>query len=158
MTEVDRILDQMKRAFSGDAWHGEAIGELLAGITAQQAAARPIENAHSIREIVLHITAWERAVRRRLGGERAELAAEENWPSVAGTDAQSWEREQVTLSEVHEELRRAVAQLADAQLDEPILPGMSSVYVTLHGIIQHSLYHAGQIAILRKAFAEDEPR
>ena len=158
MTEVDRILDQMKRAFSGDAWHGEAIGKLLVGITAEQAATRPIENAHSVRGIVLHITAWERAVRRRLDGARAELAAEENWPSGDRTDEQAWEREKASLSGVHEELKRAVAQLADAQFDEPILPGMSSVYVTLHGIIQHSLYHAGQIAILRKAFAEDEPR
>jgi uncharacterized damage-inducible protein DinB len=28
---------------------------------------------------------------------------------------------------------------------------MSTGYVTLHGVIQHDLYHAGQIAMLKKA-------
>jgi len=42
-------------------------------------------------------------------------------------------------------------------LDRPIIVDattpFSSVYVTLHGGVQHDLYHAGQIAILKKALA-----
>jgi uncharacterized damage-inducible protein DinB len=39
----------------------------------------------------------------------------------------------------------------ESRLNEPILQGLSSVYVTVHGVIQHDLYHAGQIAMLKKA-------
>ena len=42
-------------------------------------------------------------------------------------------------------------RLDDAQLDEPILADMSSRYVSLHGAVQHTLYHAGQIALVKKA-------
>lgn len=157
ITEVDRILDQLKRAYSGEAWHGPAIAELLTGITASQAAARPISGGHNIWEIVLHIAAWERAGSRRLAGERAELPDAENWPEPSQTDAPGWEDAKATLVLAHEDLCNAIAALDDANLDQPIVPGMSSIYVTLHGIIQHSLYHAGQIAILRKPFAEDQP-
>ena len=48
-------------------------------------------------------------------------------------------------------LVKAIARVPESRLDEPILEGMSSVYVTLHGVIQHDLYHAGQIAMLKKA-------
>ena len=48
MTEVSRILDQLKRAFEGEAWHGPAVLEILNGTTAEQAAARPLDGAHTI--------------------------------------------------------------------------------------------------------------
>src|SRR5437764_6919973 len=55
MNEVERILDQLKRAFEGNAWHGPAVEEVLADVTAEQAAAKPIPDAHSIWELTLHI-------------------------------------------------------------------------------------------------------
>lgn len=42
MTEVERIMDQLKRAFEGPSWHGDSVWEILQGVTAQQAAAHPI--------------------------------------------------------------------------------------------------------------------
>jgi uncharacterized damage-inducible protein DinB len=150
MTEAERIVDQMNRAFAGEAWHGSAVEEILEGVTAQQASARPFGGAHSIWEIVLHIAAWERAGRRRLKGDRAQLSGAEDWPAITDTDEPAWQRTKEALRESHEQLRNAVAKLDESRLDEPIIEGMSSVYVTLHGVVQHTLYHAGQIAILKK--------
>ena len=48
MTEIERILDQLKRAYEGNAWHGPSVSEALAGVNAAQAHARPLANAHSI--------------------------------------------------------------------------------------------------------------
>jgi uncharacterized damage-inducible protein DinB len=154
MREVERIVDQLNRAFSGDAWHGPAVLETLEGVTAKQAAAHPIDDAHSIWELALHIDAWTRAGRRRLQGDRAELSDAENFPSVTGTDDVAWKQVQRSIKQAHDELASAILQLDDSRLDQPIIDGMSSVYVTLHGVIQHSLYHAGQIAILKKAISE----
>src|SRR4029450_3166549 len=83
MSEVQRIEDQLGRAFEGHAWHGPAVRELLADVTAAKAAARPLSDAHNIWEIVLHITTWEEVVRRRLQGEVvADLTPEQDWPPV----------------------------------------------------------------------------
>jgi uncharacterized damage-inducible protein DinB len=150
-SEVARIRGELRRAFEGEAWHGPAVLELLRDVTAQQAAARPIAGAHSIWELVLHIAAWENAGRRRLEGDRAELPDEENFPPVNDTSEAAWQRAIEELKIGHSKLYDAIAGLEESRLDEPILDGMRSVYITLHGVIQHDLYHAGQIALLKKA-------
>jgi uncharacterized damage-inducible protein DinB len=156
MKEVERITDQLQRAFQGEAWHGPAVMEILEGITSQQAAARPRDAVHNIWEIALHIAAWERAGVMRLQGDRAQLPTEEDWPPINEMSELAWKQTRRALEQGHEELVHAISQLDESRLDEPIVEGMSSVYATLHGIIQHDLYHAGQIAILKKIVSEDE--
>ena len=152
MREVERIADQLKRAHEGGAWHGPSIDELLKGVTAEQAAARPVAGAHSIAELVAHVEAWERAILRRLGGDPAQIYnTEEDWSSVAGAAEESWTQARRRLTETYLALREAVLKLDDEALDEPILPNMSTRYVSLHGAIQHTLYHAGQLAVVRKS-------
>lgn len=151
MSEVKRIQDQLRRSFEGPAWHGPSIKELVAGVTAEQATAKPLAEAHSIWEIVLHIAAWEEGALRRLAGDRAELSTEEDWPPVPDTSEAAWRETLERMEQNHLRLRKALSSLDDSRLPEPVVDGMSSVYGTLHGVIQHNLYHAGQIALLKKA-------
>lgn len=148
--EANRIQEQLQRAFAGRAWHGPSVLELLADVDATKAAARPIPGAHSIWELVLHIGAWYQAAARRLKGDRAELSTEEDFPPVTDTSADAWHQTVETLKRSHRELHYAIGDLDDSRLDQPIVSGLASVYGTLHGAIQHGLYHAGQIALLKK--------
>jgi len=154
MTELERIMDQSERAFEGDAWHGPSLMAILKDVSASQAASRVIGGAHSIWELVYHIGAWERAGIRRLGGDPANLTDVEDWPAVSDTTEIAWQQTKVVLRAGHHEFRTAISKLDESRLDQPIVAGLSTVYVTLHGIIQHMLYHAGQIAILKKALGK----
>lgn len=151
MTEAERITDQLRRAFEKHAWHGPSLQELLADVPAGKAARRPIPEAHSIWELVRHIAAWESVVRRRLAGERlVELSPEQDWPAVTDVSEAAWKQTMEELERGHLELRQAIARWPDTRLPE-IVPGQKySFYVMLHGVIQHDLYHAGQIAVLKK--------
>jgi uncharacterized damage-inducible protein DinB len=150
MSEIERITDQLKRAYQGPAWHGPSLRELLADLPPERAASKPLRHAHSIWEIVLHVRAWEDVARRRIGGEQVELSPEEDWPPVRGTDRAAWEVVLDGLERGHVELTSAIARLDEAKLLART-PGRDySVYALLHGVIQHDLYHAGQIALLRK--------
>lgn len=154
MSEVDRMTDQLRRAFEGDAWHGPAVRELLADVTAEQAARRPLARAHTIWEIVLHINAWESIVRRRLSGERiVEVPKEQDWPPVRDTSEVAWKKTLEELEDGHRQLRQAVSRLTDERLQEKPPGKAHPIYVEVHGVIQHDLYHAGQIAVLKKAFS-----
>jgi uncharacterized damage-inducible protein DinB len=57
MTEIQRLADQLNRAYYRESWHGPTVTEILEGVTHEQAAARPMEQVHSIWEIVLHMAA-----------------------------------------------------------------------------------------------------
>jgi len=154
MTEVFRLADQIRRAFEGSAWHGDSILELLADVNAKTAGARPIKDAHSIWEILLHIAAWDDVVTRRAGGTAAILTDAQNFPAVTDTSEAAWNQAIETTKETHHELIRAVAAFPDSRLAEQV-PGKTQNYYNFYymfsGIVQHELYHAGQIALLKKA-------
>ena len=151
MTEIGRIRDQLMRTFNGNAWHGPALHELLAGVTAEKANARPLPNGHTIWEIVLHITAWQDAVCLRINGRETELSPDQAWPTVKDAREPAWKKSLDALDHSLQNLDGTMATVADAQLGD-IVPGRPhSVYFMLHGVIQHNVYHAGQIALLKKA-------
>lgn len=151
MSEVARIEDQFRRSFEGEAWHGPSVLEALEEVTAEKAAARPLDDAHTIWEIVLHMTATHELVSRRLKGHSTALTPEEDWPSVDTTGEEAWHSALTALGDSYSGLRQAISQLSDSLLDRSILPDHSSRYVTLHGLVQHNLYHAGQIVLLKKS-------
>ncbi|MBZ5599518.1 MAG: DinB family protein [Acidobacteriia bacterium] len=154
MSETALLADQIRRAFEGDAWHGDSMLELLANVDAATAAAKPIKNAHTIWELVLHINAWDDAVLRRTGGTAVALTDTQNFPPVKDTSEASWRKTVEHLKHTHEELVEAVAAFPDARLQEQV-PGKTQSYYNFYymfsGIVQHELYHAGQIALLKKA-------
>ena len=154
MSETTRLADQIRRAFDGDAWHGDSLFELLNGVDAKMAAAHPIKNAHSIWELVLHIAAWDGAVLRRIGGAAVKLRKEQNFPPVKDTSEAAWHKAIEHAKHTHNELVKAVAAFPDSRLQEQV-PGKTQSYYNFFymfsGIVQHELYHAGQIALLKKA-------
>jgi hypothetical protein len=151
MSESARIADQLRCAFVGDAWHGPSLRELLVDVDAATAAAHRLPDAHSIWELVLHIAAWDEAVNRRIvAGKAITLNAAQNFPPVKDRSKAAWKRALAHLNKMHSNLVKTVAALPDSRLQERV-PGKNySVYFMLHGVTQHELYHAGQIAILKK--------
>ena len=151
MSEVERIVDQLRRAFEGNAWHGLALWEILTDVTSQQAFAKPLTGAHSIWEIVNHITVWEAVVRRRIKGEVISgLSPDQDWPAVRDSSEAAWQQTLTKLQRGNQELRDTISAMTDARLKEIVLGQTYSFYYMLHGVIQHDLYHAGQIAVLKK--------
>ena len=152
MSEIERLVEELRQAFAGPAWHGPAVREVLADVNPERAASRPLANAHSIWEIALHIATWEDVVRRRLAGEVIDdLPDEQDWPAVRDASADAWQHTLQLLERTNLALRNAMARLETAELTGTV-PGKSySVYVMLQGVIQHDVYHAGQIALLKKA-------
>jgi hypothetical protein len=149
--EIARIEDRLRRSIQGEAWHGPALNELLKDVTAAEAAAKPIPDAHSIWEILLHIITDQELVLERLAGKPASYSGEQDWPPVRDESSGAWSSAIRSLNDTTARLSKAILELDATQLDKSIVEGFSSIYVTLHGDVQHNLYHTGQIALLKKA-------
>ena len=151
VSEASRIADQLRRAFYGSAWHGPAVLALLEDVDAAAAAAKPLEDVHSIWELLLHVEAWDRAAMVRLDGEKCQPAGTENFPLVTQVTEVAWRRAASSAKRTHDRLVKTVAGLPESRLRDRVPGKRYDFYHMLHGIAQHELYHAGQIAILKKA-------
>ncbi len=152
-SEAERIADQLRRAFEGSAWHGPALLELLADVNGVTAAAKPLANAHSIWELVLHIKAWDGAGLRRLAGDKYQPTGLANFPMPPKPTEAAWRKAVAAAKRTHDALVKTVAALSDERLRDRVPGKRYNFYHMLHGIAQHELYHAGQIALLKKAQA-----
>lgn len=152
-TETARLAEQLRHAFDGDAWHGPSLLELLEDVDAKAAAAKPVADAHSIWELVLHIAVWDDAAMRRLDGKVWQPEGTDNFPIPAKPTAEAWRKAVDETKRTHARLVKTVAALPESRLRDQV-PGKNyDFYFMLHGVAQHELYHAGQIAILKKAYA-----
>jgi uncharacterized damage-inducible protein DinB len=154
MTRAEKIAKHIHRTAKGPMWHGPSLAQVLEGFTHEQAAARPIVGAHSVWELVLHVTVWATIARARINGERLnDPAPEEDWPPVGPANADKWRLALERLEESHRLLSAAVKELSDEALDAKVGELGYTVDVLLHGVVEHGTYHGGQIALLRKAIA-----
>jgi uncharacterized damage-inducible protein DinB len=151
MSEAARIAEQLRNAFDGNAWHGPALLELLADVDPATAASHPLPDTHSIWELVLHIAAWDDAVNRRILERKGlQLNDAQNFPPVKDKSVAAWKKTVAHLKKTHATLVKTAAGLSDMQLGERVPGEKYNVRFMLDGVVQHELYHAGQIAILKK--------
>lgn len=152
MSEIQNIRGFFKSVSVGPAWHGPSLAENLKDITAAMAAKHPIEGGHSIWEIVNHIATWEHAVAKYLAGTPyVTMTGEDDWPPVRDASEQAWKNTLADLETGHKTLNAAMKAFPESRLHETI-PGRDfSWYGLMHGMAHHSLYHSGQIAILKRA-------
>lgn len=157
MNAVERIADNLQRVYSGDAWHGPSVVQVLEGIDARQAAKAPAHGGHAIWQIVLHMAAWTEEVRRRLDGQGAALSSEEDWPAIGEVSQAGWKSAQARLDQAQHRLLESLNRFDPARLDSvygaersPAAGSGVTYYILIQGLIEHHVYHAGQIALLKK--------
>jgi uncharacterized damage-inducible protein DinB len=157
--ENEKIAVLLNSSFEGQAWHGASIISLLEDVSAEQALKHPIPNAHSIWEIVQHVTVYEKEAKNNLEGKTFPfLPQDENWPPIIDTSEDAWKRTVEHLKTTHYGLLDAIAKFDPDGLDNqidivsawPVPWSNTSYYTLLHGTINHDVYHAGQIAVLKK--------
>jgi uncharacterized damage-inducible protein DinB len=153
-----RLEEQLRRALEGEAWHGPSVLESLAGVSAELAAARPVPGAHTIWELVLHLGGTYGLVLRRLAGDGRQLTLAEDWPPCPAATDDNWRKAVQDLTRLDEELRQAVRSFPEERLDLPLVPESPyTAYTQFVGVTQHNLYHAGQIALLKRALGTASP-
>lgn len=152
MNELRLIIDQLKTTFDGRAFHGPSLMEALRGIDVEEARGRPIWGRHTIWEIVNHCAYWMDAVAGALRREvmpRYDPESPSDWPPMGETEGE-WRTAVERLRRAHGELVGSLARFDVSHLGD-VVPGRSYTYrMMLHGISDHNLYHAGQIAVFRK--------
>ncbi len=98
-----------------------------------------------------------REVERRLDGSDPAEPGGGDWPSVGKVEEARWLAAREELGAAVVSLAKGIRAFDESRLGDrvgqqrdPALGSGSTYYVMLHGAVQHNLYHAGQVALLRK--------
>ncbi|MBC3785770.1 DinB family protein [Spirosoma utsteinense] len=154
--ELIRIIDLLNTTYeSEEAWHGPSVVEALRGVTPDVAGRRIMPNTHTIAELVFHMTSWRIFCVKKMQGDvdfDITTPAKDFGALPDKIDDFEWEALEMELSLSQEELINELDKRDDDEFLEDIVPGRDYTYYDmLHGIINHDMYHTGQIVILKKA-------
>jgi uncharacterized damage-inducible protein DinB len=160
---VTRIINLLNAGFHGGAWHGPSLLEAVKSITPKEASFKT-PTVHTAAELIYHITSWRIFCLKKIQGDEDYLIDDDkkNFGSAPKVDQFELETLLMELSLSHDELVKELQSKDDDFLNE-IVPGTEyDNYTLIHGIIQHDIYHTGQIILLKKmansskAFEDDD--
>lgn len=146
MNQTRRIADAYRAVTIKDAWYGPSLAQLLAEISPELATAPPVPGAHSISELLQHLLLWNERVRNTSESHPLEpWQAELEWaePPIA------WSELVTRWNQSRDLLEERMRNFPAADLAKQV-PGRTYAYEKLlEGIVQHTIWHAGQIAMVR---------
>lgn len=149
-----KLQQELEKILSGQPWYGSPVYAILEQVTFETAYEKA-GHAHTIAEIILHMLSWTEEVMDRLNEKPASLPLSGNWPATGDPDEQKWKLWIDDLKLVNVNLIKAVRDFPEEKWNEPIIDERGDEPVTtyeemVYGLIQHHIYHAGQVAVLMK--------
>ena len=150
--QVKRLRPCFRKTITGGPWYGPGVAQLLRNVRAADAVAKPIPGSHSIWELVLHMIAWKAGPLRWIHGSRKSVSKAENFPKIKDTSERAWKAAVADLKATQKAWDAMLAGATDETMDDPASPSRKFTRADLYlGVLQHDTYHAGQIAMLKRA-------
>lgn len=150
--EIELLTEQIKEAYEGDPWFGRSIKAIL-GETDESIVFEKPNGQHSIVELLWHMITWKEFTLSRLQNDSSKSAGyfeKNDWRELDLSDKSLWKEGLQKFSKIHEELTEAVRQQRDEILSETVSERKYNFRQLLYGILEHDIYHLGQIAYIRK--------
>lgn len=145
MSRVETLVKELRDAYQGRPWYGDPLRKTLAGISEREANEKPLDRAHSIAELVGHITTWIEVVHRRIDGEVVRVTSAMNF-----AHSSRWKEQLQRLDTAHAALVERISAMSDADLDKKVAGKGHDAEFAVRGVVQHCIYHQGQIALLKR--------
>lgn len=152
-SEINDLLEKLEDSFNGDPWYGESLMHKLENIDFEIANSTPEGISNSIANLVQHIINWRVYLIEKLKGNveyAIELNTSSDWSNVEINSKGDWTKLKSALEDTQDEIT-GLLQVNDDEFLELQVPGRSYNFKFLiEGIIQHDIYHTGQIAIVAR--------
>ena len=144
----------LQNSYNGASWHGASIMEILGRISSQQAL-KPSAHIHRICALVQHMTTWRVFAIKRLQGDNTyEVRQSEDWQDFSKASPGTWDKIKQDFAESQQLLMDVLEHVNDDKLNDEVHGKAYDYYTLLHGVIQHDLYHLGEISLLAMEFKE----
>jgi len=156
-TIADKLQTSLQQILAHDPWYGPATYDIFDGITFEMAYETPPGSVHNIAGILLHMLGWTQEVTARMGGQSAGDPAGGDWPDPGTPDEDKWKQLIADFKLANVTLAGVISNFPEDNWQSPINDtryGEQDTGVSyeemIDGLIQHHVYHSGQIALLKR--------
>jgi uncharacterized damage-inducible protein DinB len=150
MSETKRILSLFKEVYDGSPWIDINLTSVLQNVSAEQASNRVLKNCNTIWEITNHLIEYRLNVLQRVRGKIIETPDNNYFEPVTDTSEKNWKDALQRLSKVQKNWIEFLDKVDPGELEKVYTPNSMTYCENIDGIIQHDVYHLGQIVLLSK--------
>jgi uncharacterized damage-inducible protein DinB len=152
---INNLIRQLNELQEGSLWFDQSFRDKINKLSDDEAFAKPLPAIHSVAEHVSHMIEWRKECIRRFKGEKTELMhSPEDWRSNEELKIMGWVNLKNALYNSREELIALFSNQTDDYLGTRFRDTEYNFHYLIEGIIQHDLYHLGQIGITIKLVNE----
>lgn len=157
MQTSKKLAVELFRSVFQDPWHGASLKEVIESCSVKKVFQKPITNAHSIIELVLHLNSWTEEILSRMEDNLPSEPINGDWPISKDETEEYWDEVKLNLYANTKKLISVLENISDEKLNKIVGEERNALLGTgftfeemIVGLLQHNAYHAGQISLLKK--------
>jgi uncharacterized damage-inducible protein DinB len=150
--ETQALIKNFETTLNGQPWFGRAVYEILEEVDESKVQTKPGGTEHSMLELLWHMNTWAEFTLANLENRSAEdlRAIEENDWRTIDTGVHTWQKGLEYLKTIHKNIETILSKKEDEFLNQTVPGRQFNFRFMLNGLVQHNIYHLGQIAYLKK--------
>jgi hypothetical protein len=150
--EILSLVKRIENVNNGQPWFGRAVFSILGEADETKVAVKPNGTEHSMIELLYHMITWAGFTLKRIEkDETMDMAAFEkmDW-RVIDPQLHTWKKGLAELRKIHSRIISHLKKKEDSFLKEIVDYRQYNFRFLINGLIEHNIYHLGQIAYLAK--------
>lgn len=149
-----RLADNLLGLYSGDNWTDAFLSETLHQLSFEQAQTQTSVSKNTASALAHHIAFWNEIIIMRLSGSYPKIPEANGFDVSLLRSDEDWQQLLSRLKKSFVDLADKIRSIPEAEYDQKIGGGKSTIGKNIFGIIEHDYYHAGQVAMIAKAVAK----
>lgn len=150
--EIKSIIATLKNVLSEEPWFGRSVYSLLEEAGAFDVYAHPEGTSHSLIELLFHMCTWTEYTLSIIENEELEKTKTIealDWRNI-DKEKHTWENGLTKFKSANKKIIELLDTKDDSFLEQSLLDKNYNFKTLLNGLIHHHIYHAGQIAYIKK--------
>lgn len=150
--EIQSIIRNLQNTLDGDPWYGRPVYAILREVDSSVAYHKPTPGPHSLIDLLYHMLTWAEFTLKRIEKNRIDdLDAFEklDWREIDPL-IHDWDEGLAAFIATNQQIIALLHSKEDSFLNETVDYRDYNFRYLLNGIIQHNIYHIGQVAYVKK--------
>lgn len=158
-TRIEKMIRELSEVFEGEPWYGQSVMRKLENVPYKIGYKTCIPDSHNVAQIIGHLISWKKFAIEKISGNEdhhIEINSEADWPALEVRTRKEWEGLKSKLVMLQSQIYEILEGRDDDLLDQKVKGKDCTVEYLLRGVIQHDIYHLGQIGLIESQIEKNE--